>query len=62
MMGEIETINFATAQDLQNRVSEYNVARYVYECLSDEDSANTIIDLLLNHGLLEEEEEPNDSN
>lgn len=61
MMGEIENLHFETAQDLQNRVIEYNAAHYVYECYSNKDAADTILKMMINNGQLEEEEEPNDT-
>lgn len=61
MMGEIEGRHFATAQDLQNRTIEYNAAIHVYKCFSDEDATNTIIELMSTHGLLEEEDDQNES-
>lgn len=61
MMDEIEGLHFNTAQDLQNRTIEYNAAIHVYKCFSDEDAANTIIELMNAHGLLEEEDDQNEA-
>lgn len=60
MMAEIEAKAFMTAQDLQNRTIQYNAAHDVYNCFSDDEAAKTIIDMMTNNGLLEEEEEPDE--